>query len=195
MRRAPGGLRTSTAGTAAPLGRESRRRQGTPWCRRAACRRPSTVPLDGRGQAGDQAKQRRLAGAVRADQPADAALGQLERAVARVPTWRETACPATAVLTALMPPPRRSQPGSRRSVARSRLSMSLSCSPAPARLRHPALEAAAQRRLLPRRRPVRAAQRERADALPALDQPVAFELAIGLQHRVGVDRERRRRPP
>ena len=39
------------------------------------------------------------------------------------------------------------------------------------------------------------ARDERALAAPALDEPLEVELAVGLQHRVRVDRERSRRPP
>ena len=78
-----------------------------------------------------------------------------------------------------------------RKVAVNSASMLSSSSPASRALVEPALELLAQRPVRGERRVGQRPRDERPDPRPGGDEPVVLELPVGLQHRVGVDRQPR----
>ena len=151
---------------------------------RAAMRRARRAAVRRRGESDDEVQQRRLARAVGADQRRHRARRDLERAIVQRPACARSACRAgrrDAASCGRLP----KVSASRRRTARRRRprrsppsAPAGSSAPAPRSADRSGGAAASARR------------DERALPAPALDEPLVVQLAVGLEHRVGVDRER-----
>ena len=173
----------------------NRRYSGISWARKptsarkAGCWRgmpPSTVasPRGRPGQPGQQAEQRGLARAVRADQRGDPPLRDGDAAIAqRGDVAVLLASPRVSIAGIMRSPPRaaRLQRDTQERLDR------FVVEPGLAGLPYPPGQAAAKPRMGAGRRPGRAAPHERAVAGPGFHQALALQVAVGLEHRVRVE--------
>ena len=184
--RASASRRPEARGTADGPGRRSRAAAGRP---RSLARRPAEHADVARARlasARPQVQQRRLARAVGPDEGVDPPGRELERAIAQRPDARRSACRARPLERPGSCGPSRAASdggGEQRGDAR----------PRPARPRGACRSSAAAppaaRRASAGAVAASDARDERALAAASLDQPFVLQLAIRLEHGVGVDRE------
>ena len=155
-----------------------------------ARREPEHAHLaDGRlGEADRELQERRLAGAVRADERRHRARRNLERAVAERPV-RAVALARAVRLERRGVAHATLETAGGRTVSAKRAAMFSSSRPAARAWLIQRCERRAELLHVVRRERSQLARDERADPAAALDEPFAIELAVGLQHRVRVDRQ------